>query len=193
MFCLCQEVDIIIFKGDDMAENKENNECFSKLFSSIENDRVAISNTDSDATKILTIGYEGREIGEFVDRLKRFSVSRLIDVRELPLSRKKGFSKSVLKERLKEEDIEYTHMKALGSPSSVRKKLKSDLDYDYFFGAYSKHLSNNMEAVKEVYQFISDNIICIMCYERFPNKCHRSAVANKIKEYDGNGLKIKHI
>jgi uncharacterized protein (DUF488 family) len=32
-----------------------------------------------------------------------------------------------------------------------------------------------------------------MCFERFPEKCHRTAVADKIKEYDGNGLKIKHI
>lgn len=35
--------------------------------------------------ELLTIGYEGREINEFVTRLKLFNVSRLIDVRETPL------------------------------------------------------------------------------------------------------------
>ncbi len=143
--------------------------------------------------EILTIGYEGRRIDEFIDRLKRFNISRLIDVREVPLSRKKGFSKSALRERLKDANIEYVHLKVLGSPSPIRNKLKSDWDYDYFFKAYSKYLSENMEAVKEVYQYISDGINCIMCFERFPEKCHRSTIANKIKEYDSNGLKIKHI
>ncbi len=143
--------------------------------------------------EILTIGYEGRRIDEFIDRLKKFNISRLIDVREVPLSRKKGFSKSALRERLKDANIEYVHLKVLGSPSPIRNKLKSDWDYDYFFKAYSKYLSENMEAVKEVYQYISDGINCIMCFERFPEKCHRSTIANKIKEYDSNGLKIKHI
>ena len=143
--------------------------------------------------EVLTIGYEGRAIDEFVDRLKQFNISRLIDVREIPLSRKPGFSKTSLRERLEDENIEYVHVKALGSPSAIRNKLKTDWDYDYFFKAYSKYLSQNMEVVKEVYQFISDGVNCIMCFERFPEKCHRTAVADKIKEFDGNGLKITHI
>src|SRR3989338_981177 len=136
--------------------------------------------------EVLTIGYEGRAIDEFVDRLKQFNISRLIDVREIPLSRKPGFSKTSLRERLEDENIEYVHVKALGSPSAIRNKLKTDWDYDYFFKAYCKYLFQNMEVVKEVYQFISDGVNCILCFERFPEKCHRTAVADKIKEFDGN-------
>ena len=143
--------------------------------------------------ELLTIGYEGREIDEFVNRLKSFNVTHLIDVREIPLSRKKGFSKSTLGERLKNEDIEYVHAKPLGSPAEIRNKLKSDWDYKYFFKAYSAYLAKNMDAVKKVHQYLFDGVTCIMCFERFPEKCHRSIVADKIKEYDGNGLKIKHI
>ncbi|MGB8225297.1 MAG: DUF488 domain-containing protein [Sedimentisphaerales bacterium] len=143
--------------------------------------------------ELLTIGYEGREIDEFVLRLKSFNVTHLIDVREIPLSRKKGFSKSTLGQRLKDENIEYIHEKPLGSPAAIRNKLKSDWDYEYFFKAYSAYLSKNMDAVKKVYQYLFDGVTCIMCFERFPEKCHRSIVADKIKEYDGNGLKIIHI
>lgn len=145
------------------------------------------------AYELLTIGYEGLAINEFIARLKRNNISRLIDVREIPLSRKPGFSKSALREKLENEDIEYVHVKALGSPSFIRNKLKADSDYDYFFKAYNKYLSQNMEVIKEVYDFMSDGINCLMCFERFSDQCHRSAVANKIKEYDGNGLKIKNI
>jgi len=143
--------------------------------------------------ELLTIGYEGREIDEFVHRLKSFNVTHLVDVREIPLSRKKGFSKTLLGQRLKDENIEYFHEKPLGSPAEIRHKLKSDWDYKYFFKAYTEYLSKNMDAVKKVHQFLFEGVTCIMCFERFPEKCHRSIVADKIKEYDGNGLKIKHI
>jgi len=143
--------------------------------------------------EVFTIGYEGRDVEEFILQLKRFNITRLIDVREIPLSRKKGFSKSALKERLASENIEYLHFKSLGSPSNIRNKLKADGDYDYFFKEFSKYLSKNMETIIEVHNYISGSTNCLMCYERLPNKCHRSIVVNKIKEYDGNGLKIKHI
>ncbi len=143
--------------------------------------------------EMFTIGYEGREVDEFVSRLKQFKVTRLIDVREIPLSRKKGFSKSALKEKLEDENIEYVHIKSLGSPSNIRKKLKADWDYDYFFKSYSKHLQNNFYAVKEAYDYVRSGINCVMCFERLPDKCHRSIAAIAIREYDNNGLKIKHI
>ena len=43
--------------------------------------------------KLFTIGYEGRNIEEFISHLKNFNIPRLIDVRKIPLFRKKGFSK----------------------------------------------------------------------------------------------------
>ena len=70
--------------------------------------------------KLYTIGYEGRDIDEFVSLLKDNRITRLIDVREIPFSRKKGFSKSRLNERLQNENIDYVHIKALGSPSEIR-------------------------------------------------------------------------
>lgn len=143
--------------------------------------------------ELLTIGYEGLEIDNFVDRLKQFNISRLIDVREIPLSHKPGFSKTALRERLRCENIEYVHIKALGSPAPIRNKLKSDRDYNYFFKAYGQYLSQQLEVIEEVYKFIPDGINCIMCFERFPDKCHRSVVADKIKEYNGNKINIKHI
>jgi uncharacterized protein (DUF488 family) len=56
---------------------------------------------------LLTIGYEGRTIEEFVGELLAGSVETLIDVRELPLSRKRGFSKRALSTELAAAGIEY--------------------------------------------------------------------------------------
>lgn len=142
---------------------------------------------------LYTIGYEGRGIEEFVDRLKEFGITRLIDVREIPLSRKKGFSKTILGQKLRDENIDYVHYKALGSPSEIRHKLREDWDYNYFFEAFSNYLAGKSEVIGEVYQYLSDGVNCLMCFERMPEQCHRSCVARKIKERDGNGLLIKDI
>jgi uncharacterized protein (DUF488 family) len=44
-------------------------------------------------TQIYTIGYEGTDIERFVRTLKIVGVEQPVDVRAVPLSRKKGFSK----------------------------------------------------------------------------------------------------
>jgi uncharacterized protein (DUF488 family) len=45
-------------------------------------------------TTLYTIGYEGTDIDRFVATLKAVGVQLLADVRALPLSRKRGFSKN---------------------------------------------------------------------------------------------------
>jgi hypothetical protein len=48
--------------------------------------------------------------------LRGAGVERLIDVRKLPLSRRRGFSKTALGLALRESGIEHIHVKALGNP-----------------------------------------------------------------------------
>ena len=50
--------------------------------------------------KLFTVGYEGRALDELITELVDAGVERLIDVRELPLSRRRGFSKTPLSEAL---------------------------------------------------------------------------------------------
>jgi len=50
--------------------------------------------------EVFTIGYEGRQPDELIAMLRAHRVDRLIDVRERPSSRRKGFSKSALRDAL---------------------------------------------------------------------------------------------
>jgi len=144
-------------------------------------------------TKLFTIGYEGRDIDNLVSNLKKFSIARLIDVREMPISRKKGFSKSQLMKTLEAADIEYVHIKQFGSPSSLRHQLKDDHDYAKFFSAYTSYLEARQDILTQLNEEISDKVSCLMCFERLQQYCHRSIVANKLKEYNRNNLEIIHI
>jgi uncharacterized protein (DUF488 family) len=59
---------------------------------------------------VYTVGYEGTDIDKFVAALKTAGVEMFADVRAVALSRKKGFSKTILRARLDAEGIAYTHL-----------------------------------------------------------------------------------
>ena len=67
-------------------------------------------------TALYTLGYEGLALDEFLARLHHARIDRLIDIRALPLSRRRGFSKSPLGDALAGADIEYLHLRAAGNP-----------------------------------------------------------------------------
>src|SRR5690606_3603293 len=68
-----------------------------EILSSIELDQVVQSRNRSNSPCLFTVGYEGLSIDEYLNKLIKHNVSVLIDVRNNPLSRKYGFSKTQLK------------------------------------------------------------------------------------------------
>lgn len=127
---------------------------------------------------LLTIGYEGLDLDHFVRFLVANRVDVLVDVREIPISRKKGFSKTPLAEALAGKGILYEHLKALGSPTSIRKQLKQNLDYVAFFSAYEKHLDEQKEALETLRRIVeTHDRVCLMCFEKSQDTCHRRSLA----------------
>src|SRR4051812_10001534 len=75
----------------------------------------------SKARKTLyTIGYEGASVPSVINALKAAGAHTLIDVRDLPRSRRAGFSKGTLKASLEEAGLAYVHLKGLGTPAEGR-------------------------------------------------------------------------
>lgn len=143
--------------------------------------------------KLFTIGYEGLDIDSFITHLKNNAIECLLDIREIPLSRKRGFSKVALSDRLNEENIHYVHLGELGSPKHIRYELKVNHDYSNFFEKMHKHLANKKHTIESAYHYVTDYKCCLMCFERLAAQCHRKIVARRIKERDGNGLQIMNI
>lgn len=75
---------------------------------------------------IFTIGYEGLDIDAFLSLLAKHDINTVVDVRELPLSRKPGFSKKALGTALNLSGREYVHMVQLGCPKTVRERYRYD-------------------------------------------------------------------
>lgn len=75
---------------------------------------------------LFTLGYDGLTIEAFIARLQTAQVKTVVDVRELPLSRKKGFSKMAFCAALSAHGIAFLHAPALGCPKPIRNQYKAD-------------------------------------------------------------------
>ena len=143
--------------------------------------------------KIYTLGYEGIEPGQFIRKLKENSVDLLVDVRDLPASRKKGFSKRSLSEMLELHGIAYRHISELGSPADLRHKFIADGDWDYFSEQFKSGHEKRQPFLEELAASAPNEATCLMCYEANPQTCHRSLVAEELLDRLNGRAQVIHI
>lgn len=140
------------------------------------------------------IGYEGLSFNSFLTYLQYYNISTVVDVRYLPISRKKGFSKTALEQNLSMHGIQYLHLKKIGTPKPMRTRLYESWDYGEFFAAYKAYLDANLSVLDSILNLIStDNPVLLLCYEKDPETCHRKIIAKEVQRREGNGLKVKPI
>lgn len=131
--------------------------------------------------KLFLTGYERETLEEFLDKLEKANITTVIDVREIPLSRKNGFSKNNLKKTLEEKGIKYYHFPQLGSPSNIREELKMSGNYLEFFKAYRKHARSKLQAIRNVLNIIENKRhSALLCFERDCELCHRIILASEL-------------
>jgi uncharacterized protein (DUF488 family) len=131
---------------------------------------------------VCTIGYEGQSIHGFVSFLKHHKIKVLIDIRELPLSRKKGFSKTKLAHYLSEQDISYIHIPALGCPKPIRNNYKQDGIWSKYKKAFLKYLTSQEEVINHLVKLTKQKKSVLLCYEADYQICHRSMVAEAVEK-----------
>jgi len=140
---------------------------------------------------VFTIGYEGLSIDAFLSMLTEYDIETVVDVRELPLSRKPGFSKKALANTLNLSGLEYTHMVNLGCPKPVRDGYREDGNWRRYTDGFLKHLKTQETAIVELSELVVTSNCALLCYEADFNFCHRLMVANAVRDYCGAG--VEHI
>ena len=140
---------------------------------------------------VYTIGYEGTDIGRFVQTLTAVGIDAVADVRAVPLSRKKGFSKNVLRENLERAGIKYLPMQELGDPKPGREAAKAR-DFDKFRKIYSAHVDQPEVAaiIEKLAAASEDQAVCLLCFERDPKTCHRFIVGERMRAF---GYEMMHL
>lgn len=126
--------------------------------------------------KVYTIGYETKDIDRFLELLEEKGISRLIDVRSNPRSRRNEFSKENLKEGLFRKSIAYKHIPEVGG-------LEED---------YEKKMEGEewKEGFNELKESAKEEKAVLMCLEDDPNECHRKYIADELEK---EGWEVVHI
>jgi len=140
---------------------------------------------------VFTIGYEGLHIDDFVSLLSEHGVEIVVDIRELPLSRKPGFSKKALANVLSLSGLEYVHVVELGCPKPVRDGYRQDGDWKRYTTGFLNHLKSQRDAIAELASLVQSSTCALLCYEANFNLCHRSMVAEAVNKHCG--ASVAHI
>ncbi|WP_262272693.1 DUF488 domain-containing protein [Microvirga yunnanensis] len=134
--------------------------------------------------QVFTVGYEGADVDRFLATLKDAGVSVLADVRAVALSRKRGFSKSALRDALASQDIGYQHFIRLGTPKAGRQAARAG-DGELMRRIYCDEVLATgpaQESLRELEALALTRPICLLCFERDPANCHRRVLARHLAE-----------
>lgn len=172
-----------------------NSERAARIMSAQELGAIEAARPAATAACFFTIGYEGSSFEGYLNRLIKYNVKTLVDVRCNPLSRKYGFSKKTLSDTAKKLGIGYVHIPELGIASDKRQELNTRADYDRLFNSYEKQeLKQNGKALQDLFDiFLKDKRVAITCFEADVCMCHRGRVAKALSALPGWKYDIRHI
>ncbi|MDR1922081.1 MAG: DUF488 domain-containing protein [Candidatus Adiutrix sp.] len=138
-----------------------------------------------------TIGYEGLDMPSFLSYLREYGIQTVIDVRQFPVSRKPGFSKSRLCGFLKEINIHYEHFQALGCPRPIRRSYQGDGDWKAYCRHFNGYLDQQAESLRTLADLADQSSCALLCFEADHRRCHRSLITETLRRR--TGATVRHI
>ncbi|MFK8250927.1 DUF488 domain-containing protein [Ancylobacter terrae] len=142
---------------------------------------------------LFTIGYEQVSSSAVLDTLEAADVQLLVDVRAVAASRRAGFSKTILAAGLDERGIGYLHLRGLGTPAEGRQAARTGR-YDELRRIYEAHLATPTarQQLDELVELAAGGRrLCLLCFERDPEHCHRQMIAELVCERIG--IDVDHL
>lgn len=128
--------------------------------------------------KLFTIGYEKRNIDEYIGLLRKAKVEILVDVRQTAWSYKRDFCKTRFNEELSKAGIHYVHLPEAGNPKKFRAQARSIELCLKTYRNYLVETKAGLDSLKGVLIAASSKKqnVCITCFERNVLNCHRSVI-----------------
>lgn len=132
--------------------------------------------------KLFTIGHSIHTLQEFIDILRTYKITHIVDVRTIPRSRHvPWFNEKKFKSSLQKKKIAYIHLSKLGG---LRKTTNNSINMAWrnmSFRGFADYIQTPefFEGLKELNGLIKKSRrIAIMCAEALPWRCHRSLIAD---------------
>lgn len=128
-----------------------------------------------------TVGYESKDIDQFLNTLVSNNIELLIDVRRNAFSMNFVYIKDALQKKLKDVNIEYLHIPELGIEGEERKNLNTPADYEELFVKYRQTLPIKEVYINRIVELGTTRRIALLCFEADSDFCHRGEIAKVIK------------
>jgi uncharacterized protein (DUF488 family) len=142
--------------------------------------------------ELFTVGYSGRTLPQLVETLSEHGVTRVVDVRERPQSRKPGFSATALFEGLRKAGIVYELDQSLGNPNEIR-ELWKDGRLAQGRAAYRRRLRNGTaHRIRFLIDLARIDRVAILCLEGDADECHRGVIAEEAARLAPD-LEVRHL
>jgi uncharacterized protein (DUF488 family) len=142
---------------------------------------------------VFTIGYEGATVPAVLEALRDARVDLLIDIRAIASSRRPGFAKTALAANVGTIDVEYLHLRGLGTPAEGRAAARSGKHAE-MRRIFLAHLATEkaQEGLAAVMDLVRDERrVCLLCFEADAKHCHRAIVADALAKR--MGVEIVHL
>ncbi len=142
---------------------------------------------------VFTIGHSTRTLEEFVELLKIYDVTLLVDVRSVPRSRyNPQFNKETLPNSLKTHDIKYIHMPDIGGLRHPKRDSINLAWQNSSFRGYADYMQTQefTDTLLKIVALARENCLALMCAEALPWRCHRSLISDVLV---ARHVKVQHI
>lgn len=140
-----------------------------------------------------TIGHSTRTRDELIGLLATHGITRLVDVRTVPRSRRNPqFDRETLPGALERAGVAYTHAAGLGG---LRRPRPDSLNLGWKnpgFRGYADYMQTPEfeHHLHDLLLLAAESSVAVMCAEAVPWRCHRSLIADAAT---ARGITVRHI
>lgn len=132
---------------------------------------------------IFTIGHSTRPIEDFLEILKHYAITEVVDIRTIPKSRHNPqFNGPELAHVLRNHHIGYRHQKNLGGLRHTNPHSINTAWRNASFRGYADYMQTEefKDGIKELIKIAQEKTVVIMCAEAVPWRCHRSLIGDAL-------------
>lgn len=142
---------------------------------------------------LYTIGYERQSVDGYVAALVAARVDVVVDVRQTAWSYRRDFSRAPLERALSVAGIAYIHADFAGNPKEFRAAARNHSECLALFAGYLDDATYVLEMLDLLLVDLmsAGSRVCLTCYERHPEDCHRGILAERWAAL--RGARISHL
>lgn len=132
---------------------------------------------------VYTIGHSTRSQEDFLEILKKYNISEVVDIRSIPKSRHNPqFNEHELAHFLRNHHIGYRHQKDLGGLRHTNKASINTAWRNASFRGYADYMQTDefQEGIEKLIETAQKKTTVIMCAEAVPWRCHRSLIGDAL-------------